>query len=212
MKRIFALVIVAVSLSSCSMPAYTKFYQTDFTRYAKDGMYVTPFADYSGHAYSPVSDFTIEHFIGGMGQESTDFQEMADVLVDAAKSVGANGIMNFKVQRSQYTWYASGTAVVFHDMPNKYVLPTTTAVAKDGVTVENAIPQYEGDELIAQTVRYCLNNKIQPFSCDKDWNDTVYDLNIRRFIPEDMYKQKYGENSVVALQKALTKALRGNKK
>ena len=212
MKRFFALVIVAMTMASCNMPAYTKFYQTDFTRYAKDGMYVTPFSEYSGHAYSPVSDFTIEHFVGGMGQENTDFQEMADVLVDAAKSVGANGVMNFKVQRSQYTWYASGTAVVFHDMPNRYALPTTTAVTKDGVQVENAYPQYEGDELIEQTAIYCVSKEVQPFSCDKDWNDTVYDLNIRRYIPEDLYKQKYGSGSVIALEKAFKAARKKSKK
>lgn len=208
MKRLLILAIVAVSLSSCSMPAYTKFYQTDFTRYAKDGMYVTPFSDYSGHAYSPVSDFTVEHFVGGMGQESTDFQEMADVLVSAAKSVGANGIMNFKVLKDNYTWYASGTAVIFADMPNRYALPVTTK--DDKYTGSNY--QYEGDELIAQTVLYCVSKEIQPFSCDKDWNDTVYDLNIRRYIPEDMYKQKYGENSVIVLEKAFKKALKGKKK
>ena len=197
------------------MPAYTKFYQTDFTRYAKEGMYVTPFSDYAGHAYSPVSDFTVEHFVGGMGQEQTDFQGMADALVSAAKSVGANGIMNFKVLKDNFTWYASGTAVIFADMPNRYAIPTTaknSEPTKDGKPTKEEYPQYTDDELIAQTVLYCLNKEIQPFSADSDFNDTVYDINTHRYIPEELYKQKYGESSVVVLEKAFKKALRDNKK
>ena len=210
MKKLFAILAVATTLASCG-GAYTKLYYTDFTRYADEGMYITPFSDYSGHPYSPVSNFMIEHFIGGAGQEETDFQGMTDALVDAAKSVGANGIMNFNIQVKDFTWYASGTAVIFEDMPKIY----TPETVKAGETTPTApATNYTGEELAKRTASYCIEHEIEPFSINnKLWNnDTVYDLNAKRYIDEELYIEKYGTDSVNALKKAHKEAKRQPRK
>ena len=201
MKKLFAILAVATTLASCG-GAYTKLYYTDFTRYADEGMYITPFSDYSGHPYSPVSNFMIEHFIGGAGQEETDFQGMTDALVDAAKSVGANGIMNFNIEVKDFTWYASGTAVIFEDMPEM----------KKGDIVPTS--NYTGEELAKRTATYCVEHEIEPFSANsKLWeNNAVYDLNAKRYIDEELYIEKYGTDSVNALKKAHKEAKRQPRK
>lgn len=215
MKRIFAMVIVAMTLASCGSAPYTKLYYTDFTRYADEGVFVTPFADYSGHAYTPISDFTVEHYIGGMGQEETNFQGMADALVNAAKSVGANGVMNFKVSKVDFTWFASGTAVHFTDMPNTHAMPNSE-VDGAGKPTKPATPQtnYKGDELIKRTVAYCIEREIEPFGIsNKLWNNTtVYDLNAKRYIDEELYNEKYGENASDTLYKAYKAAEKAARK
>lgn len=214
MKRLLTLLIVALAMTSCSMPAKTTVYYTDFTRYANEGVYVTPFSEFSGHTYRPIANLMVEHYIGGYGQEDTNLQEMADALVELTKTAGANGIMDFKVNNVNFTWYASGTAVIFDDMPS--VAPTkggNTHVVESG---KPATPQinYKGDELIKRTVAYCIEREIEPFGIsNKLWNNTtVYDLNAKRYIDEDLYNKKYGENASEALYKTYKTALKETKK
>lgn len=214
MKRILTLFVVAAAMVSCSMPARTTVFYTDFTRYADEGVYVTPFSEYSGHSYRPIANLTVEHFIGGYGQEDTNLQEMADALVELTKTAGANGIMDFKVNVENFTWYASGTAVIFDDMPN--VTPTKGGNTHVVESSKPAAPQtnYKGDELILRTVVYCIEREIEPFGIsNKLWNNTtVYDINARRYIDEELYNEKYGENASDALGKAYKTALKDARK
>lgn len=214
MKRLFAILIVAVTMTGCSMPAKTTVYYTDFTRYANEGVYVTPFSEFSGHSYRPIANLTVEHYIGGYGQEDTNLQEMADALVELTKTSGANGIMDFKVNKVNFTWYASGTAVIFDDMPS--VAPVKGGNTHVVESSKPATPQtnYTGDELIQRTVEYCLERETEPFGIsNKLWNNTtVYDLNAKRYIDEDLYNEKYGENASDTLYKAYKAAEKAARK
>lgn len=205
MKRWLFLAIAALTMTSCSYEPYTRCSLIDFTRYTERGFYVIPFADFNGHNYQILSQLTLECYPGKLMSDfnySGNLQDATDDLVASAISLGANGILNFDilnfgiVKDNHPTHIVSGTAVVFTDLPQ--------ACSQE---------QYSGKELADKTVEYCIDNNIALIIFNEDRRaDSIYDINTHRYIPVYLYMDRYGNDSVIALEKTMKKALKGNKK
>ena len=83
------------------MQPYTRMYLTDYTCYASEGMFVSPFSDFNGVAYTPLGDVMVEYFEGrsqsGTPISPVSLQQMLDKLVGSARAINANGLLNVKI-------------------------------------------------------------------------------------------------------------------
>lgn len=211
MKKLI-IVVSAILMTSCAMQPYTRMYLTDYTCYASEGMFVSPFSDFNGVAYTPLGDVMVEYFEGrsqsGTPISPVSLQQMLDKLVGSARAINANGLLNVKIsfeswdEKDPYStplWYASGTAVKFEgEIPQV-----------DKLFEENNVPQinnkgFYGQDLVERTLEYCHKNNI-PLKKEENKEEYIYDINTHSYIKHYLYWQKYGMPTYDLLMKQYKK-------
>lgn len=226
MKKLM-IIVSAILMTSCTVvdnvrSPYTTVYFTDYTRYASEGMYLSPFSDYNGTPYTPLGNMTVEYYAGNSNGKlisPTSLQGMLDKLVESAKALNANGILNVKVNKiSNEEWLASGTVVKFErEMPRVEKLfdnvnveqPHKEIAKSDEVSsAENVKPlrisDVDADKLVNETLEYCHKNNI-PLKKEENKEEYIYDINTHSYIKHYMYWQKYGMPTYDLLMKQYKK-------
>lgn len=206
MKKLLLIVAIATTIVSCSYEAFDRLYYTDFTRYENSGILVSSITDYTGVPYVALGDIAVQSFdSGGFEAKTIDPQQALDKVVDVAKQKGANGVIGYS---AHYThsgngrgyWYATGVAVRFENMP----FPSTKTLHNEPQTQQkstvelhkgeyDSLKQEQKIELARRTVDYLIANKM-PF---ESWNltgDTYFDIAQKRYIPQEEFQDKYGED------------------
>lgn len=135
MKKILFLILASVLLTGCNKIMYTEsVYIVDYREYIKDGFIISPTV--TGFNYQPISNIEVVFnsgelrkgenddnlqpvlpFIGYTGKSNKyapTSKRMMDKIVNEAKQMGANGLIDFKTTYNpkNSTWSASGIAVV----------------------------------------------------------------------------------------------------
>lgn len=207
MKKLI-IVVSAILMTSCTVvdnvrSPYTTVYFTDYTRYASEGMYLSPFSDYNGTPYTPLGNMTVEYYAGNSNGKlisPTSLQGMLDKLVESAKALNANGILDVKVRNSSYgEWLASGTAVKFEgEMPRVEELNVSGKIKQ--VIDKNV----QTEELTSKTLEYCHKNNIA-LKKEENKEEYIYDINTHSYIKHYMYWQKYGMPAYDLLMKQYKK-------
>ncbi len=196
---------MAVFSTACSLPAYEKLYYTDFTRYAHEDFFVSSLTEYTGNPYTALGNIAVEYYTGsGAGQQKpADSQNMLDRLVQAAKKVGANGIIGYSMSNKYdpKKWIASGIAVHFDNppyMPSNLVLVTP-------ITPENT------RDFAKETVDYLITNDIRFLIWPSANEEFYFDLDQNTHIPRKEFDTKYGEdvrNTIVSMYQKARKTQR----
>lgn len=134
MKKILFLML-AISLAGCNKIMYTEsVYIVDYREYIKDGFIISPTV--TGFNYQPISNIEVVFNSGELrkGEKDDNLQpvipfkgytgntkkyaptskRMMDKIINEAKQMGANGLIDFKTTYNpkNSTWSASGIAVV----------------------------------------------------------------------------------------------------
>lgn len=213
MKKSLLLIATAVFSTACSFPAYEKLYYTDFTRYAHEDFFVSSLTEYTGNPYTALGNIVVEYYRGsGSGQQKpADSQDMLDRLVQAAKKVGANGIIGYSCHlttASKYStskWIASGTAVHFDNPPHiPDALPFDNKAVQ--VTTEDA------KSFAQQTVDYLIANDIKFIIWSAAAGELYFDLGLKKHIPQKEFDTKYGENTAYTIDILYQKARKAQRK
>ncbi|MBQ1989776.1 MAG: hypothetical protein II231_01455 [Rikenellaceae bacterium] len=226
MKKLI-IIVSAILMTSCIVvdnvhSPYTNLYFTDYTCYASEGIYVSPFSDYNGSSYTPLGDMAVEYYTGqanGKLISPTSLQGMLDKLVESAKVLDANGILNVKVNKiSNVEWLASGTIVKFEgEMPkveklfdsvnikrsnNEMVKPGEISGVENVKQLRNN--NVDADKLVNETLEYCHKNNIA-LKKEENKEEYIYDINTHSYIKHYMYWQKYGMPAYDLLMKQYKK-------
>lgn len=134
MKKILFLLMATLAFAGCSKVMYTEsVYVIDYREYLKEGFTISPTV--TGFNYQPISNIEVVFKAGELkkGESDKNLQKipgvngyasptnryiptgkrMMDKIVSEAKSMGANGLIDFKTSYSSVnkTWSASGIAV-----------------------------------------------------------------------------------------------------
>lgn len=135
MKNILFLMMASVLLAGCNKIMYTEsVYIVDYREYVKEGFIISPTV--TGFYYQPISNIEVVFNSGELrkGEKDNDLQpvvpykgyvgktnkyaptskRMMDKIINEAKQMGANGLIDFKTTYNPKngTWSASGIAVV----------------------------------------------------------------------------------------------------
>lgn len=139
MKKFIAILFVfGFVFSGCKSSYYNEVVTSlDFREYTKQGFIISPTT--SGFEYTPVSEINVSFYLGnklpddlkgkkgikmvkdrylGITEYYPTSERILDKIVDEAKAMGANGIVNFKssyISSKKYGqgyWNVSGVAVI----------------------------------------------------------------------------------------------------
>ncbi len=208
MKKSLLLIATAVFSTACSFPAYEKLYYTDFTRYAHEDFFVSSLTEYTGNPYTALGNIVVEYYRGsGSGQQKpADSQDMLDRLVQAAKKVGANGIIGYScssigIEYDPAKWIASGIAVHFDNPPH---IPNNLPLVAP-IDTPNAM------DFLQETVDYLIANDIRFLIWPSANEEFYFDLEQKTHIPRQEFDTKYGEdirNTIVSMYQKARKAHR----
>lgn len=135
MKKVLFLMVATLSLTGCSKIMYTEsVYTVDYREYIKDGFIISPTV--TGFNYQPISNIEVvfnsgelrkdekgdnlqpvvpyKGYVGKTKKYAPTSKRMMDKIINEAKQMGANGLIDFKTTYNPKngTWSASGIAVV----------------------------------------------------------------------------------------------------
>lgn len=135
MRKILFLMLASVLLAGCNKIMYTEsVYIVDYREYIKDGFIISPTV--TGFNYQPISNLEVVFSAGELRKDekgdnlqpvvpykgytgktkkyAPTSKRMMDKIVNEAKQLGANGLIDFKTAYNPKngTWSASGIAVV----------------------------------------------------------------------------------------------------
>ena len=121
--KIVALCIV-LCLTCCTYQAYTVRYSVDYADYINSGFWIFPSEAQPTYKYLPIASVAMEYgeAFGPSAADDITPNKMLDMLVERAKTRGANGLIGVRIYREldankRPVWQASGVAVKFEDVP-----------------------------------------------------------------------------------------------
>lgn len=111
-------------LTCCTYQAYTVRYSVDYAEYINSGFWIFPSEAQPTYKYLPIASIAMEYgeeFGPGAADDITP-NKILDMLVERAKTRGANGLIGVRIYREldankRPVWQASGVAVKFEDVP-----------------------------------------------------------------------------------------------
>ena len=111
-------------LTCCTYQAYTVRYSVDYADYINSGFWIFPSEAQPTYKYLPIASIAMEYgeeFGPGAADDITP-NKILDMLVERAKTRGANGLIGVRIYREldankRPVWQASGVAVKFEDVP-----------------------------------------------------------------------------------------------
>lgn len=143
MKTFLSLLLCGTIATGCSVQRYQEtYYKTDFRPYTQQGFVISPLQTYA-IAYEPIADIRLEIIPGDVPQitatsnngeviandlygtqakqirKDPTTDEMIKQFVDYAISLGANGILNYKLEIKRKTVsgkYGSSSYIVGYDL------------------------------------------------------------------------------------------------
>ncbi len=126
MQKLFSIIAVSFLFAGCSKPAYEACLYTDYTQYTANGFLVSPLDTYPGHTPMPIGQIEIVYTesadMFGISTDNMHTQKLLEKMVAKAKTAGANGLINYKIdytpgtKNSRPTWTGSGVAVRFNSI------------------------------------------------------------------------------------------------
>ncbi len=170
---------------------------TDYTRYQRDGFFVSSIDDYSGSKYTALGDIEL------IATESTDAfgkstkrqsaQVILDKMVAEAKKRGANGLIGFKSTRHSpsngYPYHhATGVAILFEESP----------VAAPESEMPASSQQYAQYDFSAAQAK--MNNGEPLMSRTESDIVVYYDPDTNQYLSASLFTQKYGQKVFMQLQ------------
>lgn len=220
MKKVTPLLAVAAAFmfGGCSMSAYEAVYYTDYTRYMKQSFFVSALSDFNGYPYVSMGHIAIEYGEPGFLTPSVDetSQSILTRLVNAAKAVGANGVINVNISHNmnpksgQFYWFASGIAVRFETLPMMPHSADITLDASAQQVLEESV--FDVQKWIDETISYLLENKM-PFYKVLDTGQVGYfDIETQQYITTYAFVKKYGKEPKDALLAQYETAYKAKKK